>query len=288
MKEVTRAIYRTLAYQSVFDCCLRLSDLSKFLISNKYFSEHELLEALLAVRNVFVEGEYSSLKKISNIREANDRIKYSELKIKKARRMAKFLKLFPWFRMIAISGAVASYNAVKDDDIDVFVVVSPHRLWIARLTDWLVLNMLGVRRNASSKNVNDRICINYYVTEDNLELPNKDVFTANEIARVIPLHGFSVYKKFILANSWIADYMSNFWNQFTTKYERYKVPRDPFRLILLDPFEILLRNVQIQHMESRITKEIVSECEIKFHPKDVRITVLEKYGKALQKIGVRK
>ena len=166
--------------------------------------------------------------------------------------------------------------------------MSPYRIWIARLTDWLILNVLGVRRNALSHHLNDKICINYYVAENNLEIPNKDVFGANEIARMIPLTGFSVYKKFILANSWISEYMCNFQSYFSGKYGRFKVPRDPFRLIFLDPFEALFRSIQIRHMESRMTKEILSEDEIKFHPKDVRVKVLEKYEKILKKVGIRK
>ncbi|MFC1722243.1 hypothetical protein ACFL0C_01195, partial [Patescibacteria group bacterium] len=34
----------------------------------------------------------------------------------------KLLKTVPWIKLIAVTGAAASHNAVKNDDIDIFIV----------------------------------------------------------------------------------------------------------------------------------------------------------------------
>ncbi len=277
MKKVSSAIYRTLIYQSIFGCSPRLSDSSKWLICSEPISEKQIRAEIKQNKDIATKSGHVCLSKSNFINESIKRVEYSNQKIEIAQKYARLLSKIPWYRMIAISGAVASYNATEDDDIDLFVIVAPQRIWFARLTDWLVLNVLKVRRNARSSTLNNKICINYYLSEGSLELQNKDVYTANEIARLIPLYGEDVYCKFVLSNPWVNNFLANFWLEFKTANGSALEKQLPFRFVLLDLLEFLLGKFQVWYMSRKMTKEIVSESEIRFHPKDVRMAVLEKY-----------
>jgi len=211
------------------------------------------------------------------VKESVKRHSYSKGKLILARKYAGILSRIPWFRMIAVSGAVASNNATKDDDIDLFVIVSPKRLWLARFFDWLVLNIIKVRRNANSKTYNNKLCVNYYLSESFLTLKNQDLYIANEIVQLVPLYGEEVYKKFVHSNAWIKKYFANFWENFDKQNGDLYENGLPFRFVLFDFIEIVFKYLQIWHMKKKITKEIVSDKELRFHPKDVRGSVLKRY-----------
>ena len=286
MKEISRSVLKTLIYQSIFGCSPRLSDFSKWIISSKPFSRKELNVAIKRMKKVSLKKNHIYLRDTPFVKASLKRTGYAQDKISIARRYANLLSKIPWYRMIAISGAVASYNATRNDDIDFFVIVAPQRIWFARLADWLVLNLLKARRNADSTALNNKICINYYLSEDSLELQNKDLYTANEIARLMPLYGEDVYHKFVLSNPWVKSYLANFWRDFTNEYGAEYDRQLPFRFILFDLLESLLGRVQIWYMKRKMTKEIVSEQEIRFHPKDVRKSVLAKYDKLIKEFEI--
>lgn len=288
MNKVSLSIYKTLFYQSIFDCSPRLSDFSKWLICALPISEEELLAEIKKSKDVSIKKAHICLQKEDFINESVQRVEFSKQKIELARKYAGILSKIPWYRMVAISGAVASYNATEDDDIDLFVIVAPQRIWFARFSDWIILNLLKARRNAKSKMLKNRICINYYLSEDSLTLENKDLYTANEIARLIPLYGENVYRKFVLSNSWVKDYLANFWKIFEDAYGLDFDKQMPFRFVLFDLLENLLGKFQVWYMKRKMTKEVVSESEIRFHPKDVRTDVLKKYESGLVEFKTQK
>jgi hypothetical protein len=52
-------------------------------------------------------------------------------------------------------------------------------------------------------------CLNYVIDETNLEVPEKNIFTATEIVTLIPLYGYSLLENFFEANNWVGDYFPN-------------------------------------------------------------------------------
>ncbi|HEY3251643.1 MAG TPA: hypothetical protein VGK25_11045, partial [Ignavibacteria bacterium] len=53
-------------------------------------------------------------------------------------------------------------------------------------------------------------CINYYITEENLEIEEKNVFTATEIAHIKGTYNTPLVNKFIQSNNWISGYFPNY------------------------------------------------------------------------------
>jgi hypothetical protein len=52
--------------------------------------------------------------------------------------------------------------------------------------------------------------VNYFVTEDHVEIDDKNIFTATELATVLPLYGKCQYESLIASNAWIRDRFPNF------------------------------------------------------------------------------
>jgi hypothetical protein len=54
------------------------------------------------------------------------------------------------------------------------------------------------------------VCLNYFVTENNLEIGTKDLFSAHEYSFFIPLLNFPLFQIFELKNRWIREHRPNF------------------------------------------------------------------------------
>lgn len=131
----------------------------------------------------------------------------------------RYLTLFariPWVRYMALTGSNAFESCHKNDDIDLFVICAPKRLWIV----YLMMAILG-------KIINKRpfFCINYLVDEENLKLPHKDYYNAVQFFKMKPL--FNSIKKQILydQNKWIADELPNLSSVSATD-EFYRLRKD--------------------------------------------------------------
>jgi len=51
--------------------------------------------------------------------------------------------------------------------------------------------------------------MNYYIDEQELQIREKNIYTAIEIATLMPLHGDTTFEQFYNANAWTRDYLPN-------------------------------------------------------------------------------
>ena len=90
------------------------------------------------------------------------------------------------------------HNSDTDDDIDIFVISNKGFAWTTRLLTAVLLIMLGAYRNKNSKNVKDKICLNFILGEDEMHFKNQDLFTAHEIVQLLPIFTRDkTYQRFI-------------------------------------------------------------------------------------------
>jgi hypothetical protein len=91
---------------------------------------------------------------------------------------------------------LSKHYADEKADIDFFIIAAANRLWIARTVTHLFkkLSYLAGKQHW--------FCMNYYVDEAALEIPEKNIFTAMEIVTLLPMKGLKHFKKFIEANVW--------------------------------------------------------------------------------------
>ena len=126
----------------------------------------------------------------------------AELALKKAKKRAKFIyKYFPFVEGVAISGSLSKGYFDSKSDADFFIITSPNKLWTCKMIFILFKKIFLL-------NSKKFFCINYLISSDNLEIPEKNRFTATEISTLLPIHG-QVFNDFFNQNNWYKNYLPN-------------------------------------------------------------------------------
>lgn len=125
-------------------------------------------------------------------------------KLKLAAKIARFLSWFPYVKGVAVSGSLSKNFAYKGSDIDFFIITAPNRLWIARMFFILFLKPL------SFLGLKNWFCLNYLIDTTAVEIPEKNIYTAIEIATLMPRQGRAAFDNFFRANKWIHNYLPNY------------------------------------------------------------------------------
>ena len=206
-------ILSTLAYYDIFTYPLRKREIWLFLQNLYDHSEFEIaLQGLVNNSSIFKLDEFYSLQ--NNYAIVNRRItgnnKAQQL-LQTAEKVTALLSGFPFVRGIAVSGSLSKNFADDRSDIDLFIITSPNRLWLARtfLHCFKKLTFLVNKQHF--------YCMNYFVDEDHLEIAEKNIYTATEIATLLPLQGNTVFEKFYSRNAWIKMYLPNKYMRVSTE-----------------------------------------------------------------------
>jgi len=96
------------------------------------------------------------------------RYNYADKKFKKAILVARFFKIIPWIRMIAVGNLIGQHNLKKQGDIDLFIITKKHRVWMTRFFCAGFARLFGLR--PTEKNARDKICLSFFVSEDAMDL----------------------------------------------------------------------------------------------------------------------
>ena len=163
---IKNGILSTVAYFDMFTYPLKKREIWLFLQNVCDLNEFEVaLQYLVNISTVYRLGEFYSLE--NNYAFAQKRINGNEKErglIKVAERVASFLAKFPYVRGVAISGSLSKSSAENTSDIDLFIITSKNRLWVARtllhcikklafiffwFLGWLILYQAG--RNGPAK-----------------------------------------------------------------------------------------------------------------------------------------
>jgi hypothetical protein len=200
---VERAILRTVAYAGLFQAPLSLDELHRALmdVSASVPQLRELLD------RPYLRARVARTRGLVHLRGREDWLDLRERRrahtralLDRHRRALRGLGRLPFVRLVALSGACAHDNAA-DDDVDVFLVVAEGRAWMVWLAVVLLSRLYGLRRS---------LCVNYVLDEAVLALPERDRFTAAQVASLRPLAGRAAYARFVRANPWVARYHPNF------------------------------------------------------------------------------
>ncbi len=206
MTPIQKSIIKTLAYFSIFKHPLKIDELHRFLLFNKCTVD-ELKEEINELKSQGIVFEIDKFFLIENDKSwVINRIKGEKLARKFwgiAKFMSHIIKRFPFVRAIFISGSLAKFNVTTSTDIDFFIITKSKRLWMTR-------SLLIAFKKVFLLNRKKFFCINYFITDDHLEIEDKNIFTAMEIAFVKPIFNYDMYLKFIEMNSWIKNFIPNF------------------------------------------------------------------------------
>lgn len=205
---------RTLLYFDIFSYPLTLPEIRTFsgIDIGSYESLEKEITIMIEVGLIFHFGNFYSIKNdetaISRRVKGNQE---AEKYIPMARRRAEFISRFPFVRAVMASGSLSKGYMDEKSDLDFFVVTAPNRLWIAR-TVFVLYRKMFVPFSRYKE-----FCTNYFLASDKLEIEEKNIFTATELATLIPLCNLGLYLKLMSANTWMHNYLPNFrakenWN----------------------------------------------------------------------------
>ncbi|HVD96649.1 MAG TPA: hypothetical protein VNB90_00500 [Cytophagaceae bacterium] len=121
----------------------------------------------------------------------------------KAQKISGFIASFPFVRGIFLSGSVSKGYANEHADIDYFIVTAPGRLWFAR-------TLLILFKKIFLLNSRKYFCLNYFIDENHLEIPDKNLFTAIELSYLLPVYNEALYEAIVSSNEWTKEYFPFF------------------------------------------------------------------------------
>ena len=202
MNTIRQDILKVLAYFDYFSYPLTCEDVGLF-ACNEYYQKDiaETLSELTRDGIIFKLDEFYSLQNKLNL--ADKRRKGNQMAVKQiaiARKAARLISRFPFVKTVAVSGSLSKHYADDKTDIDFFIITKANRLWIARTLMHLFKKLTYINGKQHW------FCMNYYVDELGLEIPEKNIFTAMEIITLLPMEGLVHFKKFKEANTWVNDF----------------------------------------------------------------------------------
>ncbi|MEO8771638.1 MAG: hypothetical protein ABI402_16200 [Ferruginibacter sp.] len=209
---IKKDILATLAYFDMFDYPLKKRELFIFLQQPAENREFETaIDFLLNESIIYKLNEFYSLTNNFLLveRRFNGNAR-AEALLKKANAGAKLLSKFPYVRGVAISGSLSKNFADETADVDFFIITAENRLWIAR-------SFLHIFKKFTFLfNKQHMYCMNYFIDETEPGIVEKNIYTATEIATLLPLYGSDTFEKFYSANDWTKAYLPNHYMRISS------------------------------------------------------------------------
>lgn len=284
------AILATLAYHDIFDYPLTKDEIHKFLVGENAdpIKVEKSLQALAKDKKISqINGLFFLKGRNKIVKLRRSRGKFSSLKLKRAKLLARLLMLVPTINLVAVSGALAMENAQKNDDIDLAIITAKNTLWSTRLLANTILQPF--RRKAGGPHSKNKACLNLFIDESSLKIGTQNLYSAHEVAQMRPLwQRRNTYSRFLKANTWVKNYLPNWQPEVNGKWKivNRKTWLSKFYLpftINYSPIENLSKSFQLKYMKKKITTEKIGEHQLFFHPKDTESWVLKTYVKKLSK-----
>lgn len=219
-----------------------------------------------------------------------ERYNYANYKIKLARRASRLFKLLPSVKLVAVSNLIGHHNLRNESDIDIFIVSSPHRLWLTRLFCTGLMKMMRKRPTKECKR--NKICLSFYASVDGLAMEllrfkPDDPYFDHWFLGLYPVYDADKYLAYLrFKNLWLKD---SFPNSMLLKE---KFPDNYFRRSLMewisfglgDFLNFLAKKIQLFIMPDTLrdlaNKEsgvVVSDSVLRFYLNDRRAEFHKKY-----------
>lgn len=204
----------------------------------------------------------------------------------------KILSFIPSIKMVAVSGSLAMGASWEEDDIDLFIITSRKTLWVSRLLSFLILNLLKVPlRRAGDSQKNDKLCLNFWLTEGKLSLGGpQNIYTAHEIFQIRPLlDKENIAYRFLEANSWARNFFPNaIIDKRRDSRALWLRLGQEVATFFLRLFDYLSYRAQLWYMRKSRTSERVDREIAAFHPFDWDKTIANAFLQRVEGFTRRK
>jgi len=207
-----KSILLTLAYYDILGGYpLTAFEVYKYLIGyTQVLPFDELLSFLTdnqrLKKDVSHQNGFYFLKNRENpVKERVERQKVSDQKWKKLKKAVSWLRIIPFIKAAAVSGSLAINNARSESDWDLFIIAESGHIWTVRALLIALTQLMGQRRHGQI--IQDKICLNWFIADQSLELGLKSVSQAQFISQLTPLWGKEEFDKFFSANQWTKQHL---------------------------------------------------------------------------------
>ena len=199
-------ILKVLLYFDVFRFPLTVSEIYHFLPSNS-ITPSDVATALLAPslqEKVESKNGYffltASTGSYADERQEKERRAARLLKI--ARVMGKLIRIFPYVRGVFLSGELSKGIVSEKGDIDFVVVTQEGRLLITMTLLIMFKKVFLLYRKRF-------FCLNHFVSEHHLQVQIRNIYSATEVATLMPLENDMMFSRYMLSNLWITQFFPN-------------------------------------------------------------------------------
>ncbi len=178
----------------------------------------------------------------------------------KANQQASFIAKFPFVKAVGISGSLSKGYYDNESDIDFFVITAHNKLWICR-------TLLMLYKKLFLLNSRKYFCVNYFISENQLEIEEKNRFTATELKTLIPMQGKAIFEQFYIKNKWVSGYFSKFYPDTNAVLDTKK----PMLIIVLEfvfdtkignYFDFTFKKITLQKWKSKFDYLTEKDFEI--------------------------
>lgn len=203
--DIEKAIINTVSYVDAFDYPLTLAEIHRYLIQHRSTSEDVagiLARGTLVPDQLERSGDYYMLpgrERVVDIRRQRQDVALQLWP--EACRYGRIIARMPFVRMVAVTGSLAVNNAGPGEDIDYLIVTADDHLWVCRA--FVILVVRWAAKNGL------HICPNYFLAERALHIQTQNLYTAHELAQMVPLSGMPVYRSLRKANQWTQEFLPN-------------------------------------------------------------------------------
>lgn len=282
-------LYATFCYADVFD--YPLTDDDVYFRSIRYVPSASIRKR--KIRGISQHNYFRCLTGREKIvRTFIKRKECSKRKWNIARSISNKLRIIPTIYLVGVTGGLSVHNASQEDDIDLFFICARGTVWISRALVIVLLFIFSKRRTPGSTNVEDAICPNMFLGDDALAIPphEQDLYSAHEVLQMEPVWSRrDTYRRFLQANSWAKKFLPVAWGiKQVGRNQHPKVSHWWTRVArtLLRYFEKPAKYVQMWYMSSKVTREVVTDSVLRFHPVDARMWIRKSLEKRLKKRNI--
>lgn len=276
------ATLATLAYADIFDYPLTRQELIHWMLMEPHVPAHA--KEIESRKGYFFLKGRSKLVQIRRERKGWQKEKWDI-----AKRAARALSYIPTIQLVGVTGGLAMNNARKDDDIDLFLIVSDGTLWISRLKATILMDMVGLRRRPNDVTVTNKVCLNMFVTEHGMGVPGheRDCFSAHEVLQMQPLFiRGRTYRKFLGENQWVSAYVPVAWKKRKLQTGSNMNIVHIICIWILRLYEWPGKVIQLWYMTRHRTHEVITDTTLRFHPRDARVWIKKKLSVRLRRYNI--